>query len=93
MNRKATIAVSIAVGALVLGAAADSAQAQYYYPGHVVAAPPVYYAPPVYVAPPPVYYYPQPVYAPVYRPVYPRPVYGRPVYGGRGFSFGFDYRR
>lgn len=97
MNRKATIALSVAVGALVFGAAANSAQAQWCYPAPVVVAPaPVYCPPPVYVAPP-MYAYPAPVYAaPMYgHPVaFPRPVYGRPVFGGgRGFSFGFGYYR
>ncbi|HOA72270.1 MAG TPA: hypothetical protein PL151_02740 [Phycisphaerae bacterium] len=89
MSRKATIALAgIAVGVLVFGAAANSAQAQWCYPAPVVVAPaPVYCPPPVYVAPAPVVYYPRPVY-PVYRTYVP----ARPVYS-RGFSFGFSYHR
>ena len=90
---KAAIALSIAVGALVIGGAANVAQAQCYYPAPVVVAPPVYAPAPVYVAPRPVYVSPR-VYAPVYRSYYPRPVYReRPVYRSRGFSFGFSYHR
>jgi hypothetical protein len=99
MSSKATIALaSIAVGALVFGTAANSAQAQFMYGSPVVVAPaPVYYPAPVY-CPPPVYcappvYYSRPVYcAPVYRS-YGYASYARPVHHSRGFSFGFGYHR
>ncbi len=93
-TKKTAIALaSIAVGALVFGAAANSAQAQFcYYAAPVVTPVPVVVAPaPVVVAPP--VYAPAPVYysAPVYRS-YGYVSYNRPYYRrSSGFSFGFSY--
>lgn len=107
LARKASITLGcLVLGAMVVGMAADQAQAQCYtyYPGYSYYPAYTYVAPaPVVVAPAPVVVAPAPVYCP--PPVYRSRSFGFVSYGhrshyyprhyghhGRSFSFGFSYR-